>query len=127
MSAELLRRAAAEMRRRAEAATPSGEYPTGWAGAVADGGDVWLFGGPTEDGYRTGTVLHHDESCDAGCCPPSSADVEHVASWHPGVALAVADLLEKWAWMVELDPDMGGRVGGDEVLNLARTYLDEQP
>lgn len=51
----------------------------------------------------------------------------YVASMHPGVALAVADLLDKIAWMGSLDPEMLGRVGCDEAIAIARAYLGEQP
>jgi hypothetical protein len=50
---------------------------------------------------------------------------QYVASWHPGVAVAVADLLDKLAWMGELDPDLLGRVGCDEAIAIARAYLGE--
>lgn len=36
---------------------------------------------------------------------------------------AVADLLDKIAWMAEMDPDLIERVGGDETLAVARAYL----
>ena len=49
---------------------------------------------------------------------------QYVASWQPSVALAVADLLDKIAWMGELDPGLLGRVGCDEAIAVARVYLD---
>lgn len=51
------------------------------------------------------------------------ADAQYVASMPPAVALAVADLLDKIAWMGELDPDMLSRVGCDEAIATARTVL----
>ena len=51
------------------------------------------------------------------------ADAEYVASMHPAVALAVADLLDKIAWMGELDADMLSRVGCDEAIAIARACL----
>jgi hypothetical protein len=52
-------------------------------------------------------------------------EAEHIASWHPLVALAVADLLEGEAWHAD-----GGEDGTDHVASLpyqlARTYLGEE-
>jgi hypothetical protein len=50
---------------------------------------------------------------------------QYVASMHPGFSLAVADLLDKWAWMGEMNPDLLSRVGGDEAIAVARAYLGE--
>ena len=77
MSAERLREAAALMRSRAEAATP----------------------GPW--GYYGHSIIRPSELRD-GEAPSYSAayhkeDAEHIASMHPAVALAVADLLERAA------------------------------
>jgi hypothetical protein len=41
------------------------------------------------------------------------------------VALALADLLGRIAWMVKLDGELAGRVGVDETLAVARAYLAE--
>lgn len=73
MSAELLREAAALMRARAELASPSP-----WK---ADGEDISL--GP--DPYNLAAIT---------CSRNVEADAEHIASWHPAVALAVADWLD---------------------------------
>ena len=64
MSAEMLRKAAALMRERAEAATPSD-------------GTHWGDG----KGYSPLSYARQN-------------DAEHIASWHPAVALAVADWLD---------------------------------
>jgi hypothetical protein len=53
------------------------------------------------------------------------ADAEYIAAMHPLVGVAVADLLDRTAWMVELDPELAGRVGVDETLAVARAYLGE--
>ncbi len=93
--ADTLRRAARLMRERAQAATPSGTgYADGWAGGIGAYGEAMIFGGPSENGYRTGTVLRNTEDCDGGCTAPSQEDVNHICGWHPAVALAVADLIE---------------------------------
>jgi hypothetical protein len=52
-------------------------------------------------------------------------EAEHIASWSPPIALAVAELLDRIAWMGELDPDSLGRVGCDEAVAVARAYLGE--
>lgn len=75
MSADLLREAAALMRQRAEAATP-GPWERRW------GFPAYVSGpGPT--------VTINDLTGDT-----EIEDAEHIASWHPAVALAVADWLD---------------------------------
>lgn len=78
MSAEILREAASLMRERAEAATRGPWF--------ADGRDVR---GPG-DWMDADFVLGFD-AC------PTQVDADHIASWHPVVALAVADWLEETA------------------------------
>lgn len=74
MSADILRRAAALMRERADMATPG----------------PWNFTHGMDARYM---VLAKDEPSFVvkGAGHP---DGEHIASWHPTVALAVADLLD---------------------------------
>lgn len=126
MSADLLRRAAALMRERAEAATPGP-----W---LADP-DTWHpHGNPL--GYRrvvsgeanpiSGIRTPHLHT--ALLTPPASpedrqaaADAAHVASWHPAVALAVADWLDACALVVTAAP--GSTKAHAE--RVARAYLGE--
>jgi len=76
MSAETLRRAAALMRERANSAS-DGPWTTGeYAMSVMSNGSNILNGCCDGDGYT------------------DHADAEHIASWHPAVALAVADWLD---------------------------------
>jgi len=98
MSADLLRRAAALMRERAEAATPGP-----WVSVVNSPGIActdcmgtsqrhWFAGvvpegSPHRQTWLTG-VRGHDEALARG-------DSDHIASWHPAVALAVADWLDR--------------------------------
>ena len=72
---ELLRRAADHMRQRANAATPGP-----WL--AHDGGLVWPGDLRLGDPVSGSTEL---------------PDAEHIASWHPAVALAVADLMDNAA------------------------------
>lgn len=55
----------------------------------------------------------------------SGRDLEHIASWHPGVALAVADWLLETAedWRLEVTP----QCTEDAALVVARVYLGRQP
>lgn len=76
MSAETLREAARLMRERAECLAP-----------------VRWEGSPHGDVHTTDT----DWVCDSG----SGETAEHIASWHPDVALAVADWLDSTANDVE--------------------------
>lgn len=50
-------------------------------------------------------------------------DAAFIAAMHPGVALALAELLAKAAWMVGLDPDLAARVGVPEALAIADLVL----
>ena len=117
MSSELLREAAALMRERAEAATWT-DAPWG----VDEIGAVWA------------------QEADGQSVPISSRstdeNAEHIASWHPAVALAVADWLTVTAWWIEDelhdDPaapmDWTSSTGATAervkaALKVARTYL----
>jgi len=63
----------------------------------------------------------HEAEFIAGPMPEPLA--RFIASMHPAVALAVADLLDKIAWMGEMDKEMLGRVGCDEAIAIAMAYL----
>lgn len=123
MSAETLRRAAALMRERAEAATP----------------------GPWEFRPRRGFQSVSDSPATIGFVDTAGYfvmlregmwatenDMSYVASWHPAVALAVADWLDATAARIDAgrDPQHGGRRnhswrGSREALAVARAYLGE--
>lgn len=116
MSADLLRRAATLMRERAEAATFT-RSPWG----VDEVGAVWA---QEADGQH---VPISRQSTDR--------DAEHIASWHPAVALAVAkamdDVAQAWeisdGWARDLDDDpirFEDTVDGGW-LKVARAYLGE--
>lgn len=101
MSAEMLREAAALMRKRAEAATDGpwrlapGSDGQGWGSDTYDVGEAWR-----------------------------PADVEYIAAMHPGVALALADLLEEEAEIVGLLERAGLPTRQEErVFAIARAYL----
>ena len=104
--AETLRRAAALMRERAEAATPGL-----WVAAVVRGRPI-VF-----DTADLPEPVVFDEEFTVG-------NAEHIASWHPAVALAVADWLEAAARDEEADVVTAGR-GDDYPLAVARAYLGE--
>ena len=87
--AALIRRAAALMRKRASEATP-GPWE---AGASMGGATVEQSAGDCAD------VIGSEVKCGSYCYGgtavlPARADAEHIASWHPLVALAVAGWLE---------------------------------
>ena len=98
MSAETLRRAAALMRERAEAAS-DGPWSNrrGPAEHVIDAWDVPIATVDTRENRR------------------------HIASWHPAVALAVADWLEQVA---EDGPFLTAQVK-DKAATVASAYLGE--
>lgn len=97
MSAEVLRRVAKLMRERAEAATP-GPWATGRssddAPAFVRKPGWWVVASHTDDG-----------------------DATHISSWHPAVALVVADWLDHEAEMHEWEYDT------THALTVARAYL----
>jgi len=74
----------------------------------------WTAGGPGAAAGVTGE--HHAVFCSAsgwdvvaltghwGARPTSPADAAHIATWHPGVALAVADWLERIAFLLTNPP-----------------------
>ena len=50
---------------------------------------------------------------------PCREDADHIASWHPAVALAVADLLQIISWM----PSFADPTDMAVALGVARAYL----
>lgn len=98
---ELIREAARLIRQRAEAATKGP-----W---LADGSEIYseFHGGPW-----VGETLADDSRT-------TSANSEHIASWHPGVALAVVSLLESLADLYAA----GFAEPQPLVLAIARAYL----
>lgn len=119
MSADTLRRAAALMRERAEAATARSP----WASSP-----VVLMG---EDGIQEGlaTVIAMDEPTDDGSVISLTeammpSDAEHIASWHPAVALAVAAWLDNVAEAWRFSTAAPG--SAVKALTVARTYLNEE-
>lgn len=105
MSAEMLRRAAALMRERAEAAN---EGP-------------WL----TASDNKRRDVL----AGSGGAIKSRHANAAHIASWHPAVALVVADWLEAEAESHRVDlvgPYPSGCCRMPQALAVARAYLGEQ-
>ena len=116
MSAGTLRRAATLMRERAEAAT---EGP--WTR-----GDIDRFA----EGPFTVDYADVEPNVCGGIDP---ADAEHIASWHPAVALAVADWLWETANLIEVhagtecaEPCLHPTCRViDRALAVARAYLGE--
>ena len=116
MSADLLREAAAKMRERAEAATP---------GPWEHYGDCIVW--PSEKGPAANDpVLAMVGPAHDGCGA-------HIASWHPAVALAVADWLWETANLIEVhagtecaEPCLHPTCRViDRALAVARAYLGE--
>ena len=97
---ETLRKAANLMRERARAATPGPWSADGLEGTLSS---------------PTGDVLHVQMW--------RESDAEHIASWHPVVALAVADWLDDAAAYVAAYP--GYTHAEDTPLRVARAYLGE--
>lgn len=82
-SSERLRQAAALLRQRAEAATPG---PWGWSGTMHD----LLVDAP--DGHTVANVMGCDDHPGR-----TENDAAYIALMHPGVALLLADLLDRLA------------------------------
>ena len=105
MSAETLRRAASLMRERAEAASREPAYLD----------DHWVYeGGEDGDGIFWAVTRNKGDTVAASLFPKVSA---HIASWHPAVALAVADWLD-----AEFNHQFGPTA---EAIDVARAYLGE--
>jgi hypothetical protein len=104
---EEIRRAAALMRERATKATPSPwEAEENTAVVAPNYGD---------DGW---TVFYDEDA--------HRRDITHIASWHPAVALAVADLLDTLAVGIEsaaADRCENAYIDEVAVLAVARAYL----
>lgn len=116
MSAETLRRAAAAMRRNANVAEPG----------------RWKLWGMTVMADPKGTSNVDDGIEVAYAKTPSTTDrllhtgnAKHVASWHPAVALAVADLLDYLAPLA--DGPWGPDSTIDRAVRIAETYLGDRP
>jgi len=112
MSADILNRAARLMRERAVAATAP-RHP--WALDEDDTAVRARRGaGPT---VATTIPLGYEER---------RANAEHIASWHPGVALAFADYLDWMAGQAEIDPSiLDGLTSGRLLVAAALAYLGE--
>lgn len=115
MTAPELREAAALMRERAKAADSQGAWEVGMR--YSRGAD-WIR--PVYDNDGTVCEIHEGDADDApGSCEDLAA---HIASWHPVVALAVAD------WLEQMARGMAGTSYGDlpfedAALAVARAYL----
>ncbi len=107
--AETLREAGRLMRERAQAATPG---PWEHKQPEGDWHWVWVAGVPTYAGVAECQITDGSDLNQEG------RDAAHIASWHPAVALAVADWLdEEAAWT--------GQGDDKHALAVARAYLGE--
>lgn len=105
MSSEILLRAAALIRERASKATPGP-----WGAEVTTKMAITVYSTKTDE------ALYEDTF---GSIP----DAEYIASWHPAVALAVANMLEAEA---EYDDECCLNASSERrryALALAKTYL----
>lgn len=124
MSAELLRRASALMREQAEAATPGPWRFTDSEAVndVWDGGVVVI----SNDADPIANVQDEWYENDPGEPAPVN-DAEHIASWHPLVALAVADQLDGAAAIIDEASDGPLAIVAtglaEKSLAVARAYL----
>ena len=114
---ETMRRAATQMRAGAEAATPGPwEHPFVYE----------VTRGYHQDGPRHIATWIATADAGDGDVPDeqAQANAEHIASWHPLVALRVAEWLETEASAVEM---RGNDTFGHtfSALNVARAYLGE--
>jgi hypothetical protein len=121
MSAETLRRAARLMRERAEAARPSPwQVDAEWWHDDDELGGMDSTNLVTAGGERKPVAVTAPR--DLNDQHNRNADMAHVASWHPAVALAVADWLDSVA-LAERDEVNGADI--HNALTVARDYLGE--
>jgi len=129
VSSQILREAAALMRSRAEAATPGPwhGHDDGWGG--------WTLAKPNAPFHELNVL-----KCGSDDWPPTAPDAEHIASWHPAVALAVADWLDEvaQAWGLVEESEEGAydwdgfpirfeETTDAGALAVARAFLGRQP
>jgi hypothetical protein len=133
-AAETLQEAARLMRERAEGATPGPWYapkrvPGPWClypcGDPLHGEDGACWGvevkSQVKPGWNLSAATGHDRH-------RGESDSAHIASWHPTIALAVADWLEATTAYPYEDcgkPDCGDCGMWRAALSLARAYLGE--
>lgn len=123
ISAETIRNAATLMREHAKAAT---DGPWAWE-ATGDKDNSWALGLVCDESEQPirGQLEHGQGVVVDGVCESINghlSDAEHIASWHPGVALAVAAWLES---AVD-DPRCGCSLpncADPDALAVARAYL----
>lgn len=101
MSGAILREAAALMRERAEGVTPGP-----W---TKDSG--WSFTAPPPEGWEGPYVVAETRQRN---------DAEHLHAWHPGVALALADWLDR----VHQNLSTYNAMNHLDAFAVARAYLD---
>ena len=118
MSGETLRQAAALMRERAEA-----EPARGWMKVDFNEGNgfpprpLW---GVSNDAYFNPPADEDEPWLAVEVMTGTEATAEHIASWHPAVALAVAD------WLDVTAGDVGtSTLAYHAALTVARAYLGE--
>ena len=120
MSAEVLRKAAALMRERAEKATA--EVCPEWTRAavrhIARNCEIECY--HDQGSISAAHPKHHDSEGEPNQWSRYD-DADHIASWHPAVALAVADLMDTAAThQVGFTP-----VARERITAVARAYLGE--
>lgn len=125
---EELRKAAALLRETA-ALAPNSPYTPSQADLCGTCGHTRSVhdGLPRIGENRTGCTGPFLAECGTRCAAfVDSTTAEVLMS--PPVALALANLFDKWAWMGRIDPDFVYRVGGDEILAVARQVFEgEKP
>lgn len=129
MSAEVLRRAAALMRERAEAVNETSPSPWSVSREVT----------PESAIYTAGVVIEGGDGEVSVCETYTDQEAQQIASWHPAVALLVADWLDTagadlWAHGPLCCTDGCDNCDDDawaphvrRAVDLARAYLGEQP
>lgn len=110
MSAVVLRRAASLMRERATAAT-NVTGASDWFAETRGMHFAGEFGIRSSGGFVAGDT--------------SEEEAEHIASWHPAVALAVADWLDDLAYRIVLSRQLRHEDEERAALAVARAYLGE--
>ena len=117
--AALLRKAAANMRERAQAATPGPWWPVAGIWQAETFAAVIGPKGVPEDAETWLMATGRGAVC-------QEADADHAASWHPLVAAAVAEWLEASAEHAERAESEGASIHPDSyALKVARAYLGE--
>jgi len=118
---DLLRRAAQFLRTRAEATAP-GPWIVVDPNEGTEYGPFFMVVNDAFLNPRDDDEVALELELHTGAQP----DAYYVEAMHPPVAIALASVFDRFAWLGARDPDLLHRVGCDEVIAVARAILRKE-